>query len=86
MIVYLGTPMSIHKQQPPPKPKPNLEITPAASKQTVKVVIFLTDELTKIIDAKAIDMFGERKGNISLYMEQAMRIHLHMNVEGVREI
>ena len=77
--------MSSHKQQPPPKPKPDLNITPAASKQTVKVVIFLTDELTKIINDKAIDMFGERKGNISLYMEQAMRIHLHMNIEGVHE-
>jgi len=78
--------MSTRKQLAPPIKKPDLDITPAASKQTVKVVIFLTDELTKIIDAKAIDMFGERKGNISLYMEQAMRIHLHMNVEGVREI
>jgi len=78
--------MSTRKQLPPPIKKPDLDITPAASKQTVKVVIFLTDELTKIIDAKAIDMFGERKGNISLYMEQAMRMHLHMNVEGVREI
>ena len=85
MIVYLGTPMSIHKQQPPQKPKPNLEITPAASKQTVKVVIFLTEELTKIINDKAVDMFGERKGNVSLYMEQALRIHLHMTIEGVHE-
>ena len=82
---YLGTPMSIHKQQPPQKPKPNLEITPAASKQTVKVVIFLTEELTKIINDKAVDMFGERKGNVSLYMEQALRIHLHMTIEGVHE-
>jgi hypothetical protein len=30
-------------------------------------------------------MFGERKGNVSLYVEQAMRIHLHMTIEGVTE-
>ena len=30
-------------------------------------------------------MFGDRKGNVSLYVEQAMRIHTHMTVEGVAE-
>ena len=77
--------MSTRKQLAPPIKKQDLETTSSASKQTVKVVIFLTEELTKIINDKAIDMFGERKGNISLYMEQAMRIHLHMNIEGVHE-
>jgi hypothetical protein len=77
--------MSTHKQLPPPIKKPDLEITPAASNQTEKVVIFLTKQLTKKISEKAIDMFGERKGNVSLYMEQALRVHLHMTVEGVTE-
>jgi hypothetical protein len=78
--------MSTHRQQPPQKPKPNLDITPATKNQTEKVVVFLTQQLTNKIEEKAIDMFGERKGNISLYIEQALRIHLHMTVEGVREI
>jgi len=86
MIVYLGTPMSTHRQQPPLKTKPNLEITPAVKNQTQKLVIFLTEQLNKKIEEKAIDMFGERKGNISLFIEQAMRTHLHMTVEGVKEI
>jgi hypothetical protein len=73
------------KQLLPQKIKPNLEITPADANQTVKRVIFITTELSKKIDEKAKDMFGERKGNVSLYMEQAMRIHLHMNIEGVHE-
>lgn len=77
--------MSIHKQEPPPKRKPDLDITPAASNQTEKVVVFLTRQLTDLIGKKAEDMFGKRKGNISLYMEQAMRIHLHMTIEGVAE-
>jgi hypothetical protein len=75
----------MRKPQSPSKLKPDLKITPAASNQTEKVVIFLTRQLTDIIGAKAEDMFGKRKGNVSLYMEQAMRVHLHMNVEGVSE-
>ena len=78
--------MSTHRQQSPPKPKPNLEVTPAVKNQTQKLVIFLTEQLNKKIEEKAIDMFGERKGNISLYVEQAMRIHEHMTLEGVKEI
>ena len=78
--------MCAHRQLPPPKIKPDLEVTPSTKNQTEKVVIFLTQQLCKKIEEKAIDMFGERKGNISLYMEQAMRVHLHMTIEGVREI
>jgi len=78
--------MTMKRQIPPQKPKPDLEITPATKNQTEKVVVFLTQQLCKKINEKAIDMFGERKGNISLYIEQAMRTHLHMTVEGVKEI
>ena len=75
---------------PPPKNgaarvPPNLQITPSSSKQTQQRVIFLTTELSQKIEEKAIDMFGNRKGNISLYIEQAMRQHLHMNIPGVEE-
>jgi len=78
--------MSRPIQKPPQKTKPDLEITPATKNQTEKLVVFLTQQLYKKIDEKAIDMFGERKGNISLFIEQAMRTHLHMTVEGVKEI
>jgi hypothetical protein len=78
--------MSTHKPPPHLKPKPDLDITPAVKNQTQKIVIFLTEQLAKKIDESAIDMFGERKGNISLYVEQAMRIHEHMTLEGVKEI
>jgi hypothetical protein len=86
MIVYSDTSMSTSKHNPPPKKVPDLEATPSANKQAIKVVCFLTDELAKKIHERAVDMFGERKGNVSLYMEQAMRIHLHMTLEGVKEI
>lgn len=30
-------------------------------------------------------MFGNRKGAESIYVEMVLRIHLHMNVDGVAE-
>jgi hypothetical protein len=78
--------MSTHKQETPPVTKKNTAIKLSERQQTQVRVIFLTKELNKKIEEKAIDMFGSRKGNVSLYMEQAMRVHLHMTVEGVKEI
>jgi hypothetical protein len=68
-----------------PEPKKQQDTTPINLGQTAKRVFFLTEELSKKIDEKAVLMFGERKGNVSLYVEQAMRIHLHMTIEGVTE-
>jgi hypothetical protein len=78
--------MSTHKQETPPVTKKNTAIKLSERQQPQVRVIFLTKELNKKIEEKAIDMFGSRKGNVSLYMEQAMRVHLHMTVEGVKEI
>jgi hypothetical protein len=53
--------------------------------QTVKVTVYLTTELTDKIDKKATEMFGERKSARTMYIEQAMRLQLHMHVKGVAE-
>jgi len=53
--------MSRPIQKPPQKTKPDLEITPATKNQTEKLVVFLTQQLYKKIDEKAIDMFENAK-------------------------
>lgn len=77
--------MSVKGQLPSATKKTDLVTTPVTSDQTEKRVFFLTKDLSKKINEKAKDMFGERRGNASLYIEQAMRIQLHMNIEGVNE-
>jgi hypothetical protein len=53
--------------------------------QTAKFVLCFTTELKARIKTESIKMFGDRKGADSLYVEQAMRCYLHMNVAGVQE-
>jgi len=53
--------------------------------ETVKFLLSLTPELKKRMKEEAHKMFGKRKGGESLYVEMVLRIHLHMNVDGVNE-
>jgi len=65
-------------------------LRPAASKSkqesaTDKFLLCLTRELKARIKLEAHRKFGDRRGAESMYVEEAMRIYLHMNVEGVEE-
>ena len=53
--------------------------------QTSKFVLCFTTELKARIKEESLKMFGDRKGADSLFVEQALRIYLHMNIEGVHE-
>jgi len=57
---------------------------PQASK-TEKFLLCFTSELKKRVKQEAHKMFGNRKGAESIYVEMVLRIHLHMNVDGVAE-
>jgi hypothetical protein len=59
--------------------------TTSSPDKTVKVTVYLTQELTDKMDKKAAEMFGERKSARSMYVEQSMRTQLHMHVKGVAE-
>jgi hypothetical protein len=58
---------------------------PKAAGQTAKFVLCITLELKKRVKDEAKKNFGERKGAESLWVEQALRLYLHMNVPGVKE-
>jgi hypothetical protein len=58
---------------------------PKQAGQTAKFVLCFTIELKQRIKAESEKMFGRRKGAESLYVEQALRCYLHMNVPGVQE-
>jgi hypothetical protein len=77
--------MSHIRQQLPPAKKQDTDLTPAKAGQTEKFVLCFTTELKARIKQESKNMFGQRKGACSLYVEQALRIHFHMNVEGVTE-
>jgi len=53
--------------------------------QTDKFLLCLTTELKERVKHEAHRMFGQRKGAESHYVEMVLRIHLHMNVDGVDE-
>jgi len=53
--------------------------------QTEKFVLCFTTQLKARIKAESKKMFVERKGAESLFVEQAMRNYLHMNIPGVEE-
>jgi hypothetical protein len=58
---------------------------PKEAGQTQKFVLCFTTELKARIKKESDLMFGKRKGAESLYVEQALRNYLHMNLEGVHE-
>lgn len=59
--------------------------TPKEIGQTEKILLTFSTDLKKRVIKESEKMFGQRKGAVSLYVEQAMRIHLHMNIPGVEE-
>lgn len=46
--------------------------------QTTKLTLTLTIDLIAAIKAKALELFGKRKGSISHYVEMVLRNDLHL--------
>ena len=53
--------------------------------QTDKLTLTLTGELIKAVKNRAWEMFGRRKGAISIYVEMVLRNDLQLHQEGVEE-
>jgi len=64
----------------------NAPKSPQEAGQTVRMSLVFTVDLKKKIKEEAKKNFGKRKGAESMFVEQALRVHLHMNIEGVKEI
>ena len=54
--------------------------------RTSRMMVTLTTDLIKTLKKNAKEMFGDRKGALSLYVEMLLRNSLNMGVKGVDEV
>jgi len=52
---------------------------------TEKITLTFTKELKQALVKKAKEIFGDRKGSLSTYVEMILRQELGMNAPGVNE-
>jgi len=62
-------------------PKPSTKHQP----KTVKLTLTLTSELKEALIKKAKELFGDRKGAISAYVEMTLRNELGLQLPDVEE-
>lgn len=59
--------------------------SPKRAQPTEKLNLSLTRELKNALQTGARDLFGDRKGAVSIYAEMLLRKELNMKIEGVTE-
>jgi len=50
------------------------------------MMVTLTDDLIRILKRKSKEMFGNRKGALSMYVEMLLRTSLGLSTKGVEEV
>lgn len=67
-------------------PRKDTKIMPHTPQpSTLKIVLSLTPELKEALIQKATEIFGNRKGSVSAYVEMVLRRELNMKIQGVEE-